>query len=93
LILLKVTGRNSTESGEIRVVVRDLNGHAIATLSQKVLFPFSIEATQAVVAKRAVKFGIKSKSKINGESGFKKIFLSKFSRVFRMLYYIKFFKS
>jgi ribonuclease HI len=51
------TFRNSDEAG-LGVVIQDNTGQALATLSQKIKYPFSIEATEALAARRAVQFAI-----------------------------------
>ena len=39
-------------------MIRDRSGQAIATLSQKIKYPHSVEATEALAARRAVQFAI-----------------------------------
>jgi ribonuclease HI len=51
------TFQNSDEAG-LGVVIRDNTGQAIATLSQKIKYPHSVEATEALAARRAVQFAI-----------------------------------
>ena len=48
---------NSDETG-IGVVVRDQEGTCIATLSQKVRYPQSVNNTEALAARRAVHFAL-----------------------------------
>jgi ribonuclease HI len=49
--------KNSDEAG-LGIVIRDITGQAIATLSQKIKYPQSVEATEALAARRAVQFAI-----------------------------------
>ena len=49
--------QNSAEAG-LGVVIRDHTGQAIATLSQKIKYPHSVEATEALTARRAVQFAV-----------------------------------
>ena len=47
-----------TAEAGIGVVVRTANGSPMATLSQKIRYPLSVEATEAVAARRAVRFAL-----------------------------------
>ena len=47
-----------TAEAGIGVVVRKANGSPMATLSQKIRFPLSVEATEAMAARRAVRFAL-----------------------------------
>ena len=49
--------KNSDEAG-LGIVIRDITCQAIATLSQKIKYPQSVEATEALAARRAVQFAI-----------------------------------
>jgi ribonuclease HI len=49
--------KNSDEAA-LGIVIRDRTGQAIATLSQKIKYPQSVEATEALAARRAVQFAI-----------------------------------
>jgi ribonuclease HI len=49
--------KNSDEAG-LGIVIRDMTGQAIATLSQKIKYPQSVEAMEALAARRAVQFTI-----------------------------------
>lgn len=48
---------DSNEAG-IRVVVRDHEGSCKATLSQKIRYPYSVDFTEALAARRAVQFAL-----------------------------------
>ena len=52
-------------------MIRDSTGQAIATLSQKIKYPHSVEATKALAARRAVQFAIElglSEAEFEGDS-------------------------
>jgi ribonuclease HI len=47
-----------TAEAGIGVIVRNAYGKPMATLSQKIRFPLSVEATEAMAARRAVRFAL-----------------------------------
>uniref|UniRef100_A0A2N9HGY6 RNase H type-1 domain-containing protein n=1 Tax=Fagus sylvatica TaxID=28930 RepID=A0A2N9HGY6_FAGSY len=47
-----------TAEAGIGIVVRNASGNPVATLSQKIKFPLSVEATEAMAARRAVRLAL-----------------------------------